>query len=71
MPCGGIYPVETSDQTGRCWFDDGSGAELFCEEWDTFLHVRCLLEFLGTEEGRCLLSHGHMIAVPLELWDRT
>lgn len=78
MPCGGIYPMK-ADGPVECWFAlyselrpkqcDNSVPELFCEEWDTFLHVKCLINFLTTEEGRCVMAHGHEIHVPIELWE--
>jgi hypothetical protein len=63
MPCGGIYPVKV-EYGSKCWYNDGDDAELFCDEWDTFIHIRCLGRFLESIEGRCMLSHGHAIFVP-------
>lgn len=84
MPCGGIYPGADISVDRPCWFWTTGGreedellagcgpspAELFCEEWDTFLHVKCLIRFLQTEEGKGVMAHGHEIHVPIELWDK-
>jgi hypothetical protein len=67
MPCGGIYPVENafSSAVEQCWqcskpilpTEDAS----FCEEWDTFLHDRCIDAFLKSEEGEIVLLHKHEV----------
>lgn len=66
MPCGGIWtpgPDSSWTNGGPCWVCQEDGCELFCDEWDTPLHVRCLGEFLCSEEGRIVLDHGHCIEV--------
>lgn len=66
MPCGGIWTPEPGSHwlDHECWVCREKGCELFCDEWDTCLHVRCLGTFLNTEEGKCVLLHGHGIWVP-------
>jgi hypothetical protein len=70
MPCGGIFPVTVreeyiGDLDARCWqCSHMMAADIpasFCEEWDTFLHDRCIDAFLLTEEGRIVIDHGHEI----------
>jgi hypothetical protein len=58
MPCGGIWPAMSGHP---CWVCGEIGCDLFCEEWDTPLHKRCLGAFLKTEEGQCVIEHGHNI----------
>ncbi len=66
MPCGGItaYPPGDFWSQGKCWVCDEEGCELFCEEWDTPLHYKCLGTFLASEEGQVVLRHRHMIDIP-------
>lgn len=67
MPCGGIWTPEPGSfwlADSRCWVCQGPDCELFVDEWDAQLHVRCLGAFLQTEEGRCMLLHGHGIQIP-------
>ena len=60
MPCGGIFPIKKS---GKCWVCDKSGAKHFCEEWDAFIHARCVPKFLQTEEGQIVIDHGHLVSL--------
>ena len=69
MPCGGIYPIKGSwvekvhqDKT-PCWVCMEAGCTHFCDEWDTPLHARCVLAFLQTEEGKCVIEHGHLVQI--------
>ncbi len=67
MPCGGIWmPVKgTHWLNGPCWCCGKTECELFCDEWDTPLHIECLSLFLRTDEGRLtLLDHKHGIYIP-------
>jgi hypothetical protein len=61
MPCGGI--VETKENLGRCFVCDQDGATLWVEEWDTGIHYKCFPKFIASNEGACLLSHGHGIHI--------
>lgn len=71
MPCGGIYPIkgtwlekylrDESKPESRCWVCQGEGASHFCDEWDCYIHARCVGSFLQTEEGYCLALHGHTV----------
>lgn len=66
MPCGGIWTPEPGSHwvQGRCWVCPETGCELFCDEWDTPLHIRCLGRFLEMEEGKlAIINHGHSISV--------
>lgn len=60
MPCGGIYSVAVGPNQ-RCFVCNAPDSELFCDEWDCFLHRRCLGAFLISEEGRVVTAHGHAI----------
>ena len=73
MPCGGIFPIVGSWVEGvapadlderTCWICAGGRSDLYCEEWDCYLHRRCLGRFLVTEEGALVLTHQHLIYVP-------
>ena len=71
MPCGGIYPIANTwiesfpkDETKPehcCWMCGKGGCEHFCDEWDTFIHARCALAFLATEEGQIIIKHEHQV----------
>lgn len=65
MPCGGIWtPFPGSHWLQHpCFVCGAPDSELFCDEWDTPLHVRCLGKFLESDEGKCMLLHGHGIQV--------
>jgi hypothetical protein len=75
MPCGGIYPITgtwveplTRDQTDvRCWTCGKEGALHFCDEWDCYIHARCAVLFLQTEEGQCVILHGHTVTLDFSL----
>lgn len=62
MPCGGIRPV-TDGASYVCFYCNEKGCDHFVEEWDAFLHGRCVLPFLKTEEGECVIAHKHHIQV--------
>lgn len=66
MPCGGIYPVHGEPEwmlQGGCWVcgERGDGPYHFVEEWDAYLHTRCVDEFLRSPEGEVVVSHGHEV----------
>lgn len=64
MPCGGIYPGGPCGLTDHpCWVCGEKGCDLFCDEWDTPIHSRCVPDFLETDEGKCVLHHGHEVVV--------
>lgn len=66
MPCGGIYPgspMGAACSSHPCWVCDKKGCDLFCDEWDTPLHSRCVAKFLESDEGRIVLGHGHQVVV--------
>lgn len=65
MPCGGIYPV--SGLIYPCWVCDKHNCELFCEEWDTAIHKKCVDKFLETDEGKLVLNHEHNIIFGVDL----
>lgn len=81
MPCGGIYPYDPDDSRddrktideflspghGGCWVCSKGGAKHFCEEWDTFIHARCVPSFLQTEEGQIIISHRHHVLIDFAL----
>ena len=61
MPCGGLYPVaDTHKQCFSCGISDHSEYS-FVDEWDAFLHDRCIEEFLASPEGEIVINHGHEI----------
>lgn len=35
----------------------------FCEEWDCFLHARCIVEFMQTTQGQMIIQHGHVVQI--------
>lgn len=71
MPCGGITPWSPLDRlerpnpdegtphTGVCWVCNKPGAQHFCDEWDTYIHARCVPYFLETREGQVVIEHEH------------
>lgn len=71
MPCGGVYPLahhfardffNPTDPAHGCWVcrKVDPPPDLFCDEWDTYLHSgECLAAFLASEEGRIVILHGH------------
>ncbi len=61
MPCGGIHPMGSVDYP--CWMCGEKGCDLFCDEWDTPIHSRCVPAFLETEEGETVLRHGHEVVI--------
>jgi hypothetical protein len=80
MPCGGIYPIAMHFSREHLQLDNDAhrcpvcrkhvdpDTDLFCDEWDRYLHRACLGVFLTSDEGRMVLNHGHAIIV-LELTD--
>jgi len=69
MPCGGIYPVSDGPAHGKCWvcYSDDPEPMLFCEEWDTFLHAKCVLKFLNSKEGKIVLLHKHPVYIEFDV----
>jgi hypothetical protein len=75
MPCGGIYPIRQLDPEirpifeahDRCWVCNKGGAKHFCDEWDTHIHARCVPKFLQTDEGECVILHGHEVFLDFSL----
>lgn len=69
MPCGGIYPMKGSEigkfTTAQmpCWVCQKGNCDCFCDEWDTTIHSGCVESFLKTDEGQCVLDHGHVVAI--------
>lgn len=72
MPCGGIYPLTQHfagpmlDKTNpyhACFYCGKSEPTVthFCDEWDCYLHRKCITPFLKTEEGKIVLEHGHEV----------
>jgi hypothetical protein len=62
MPCGGIYPIGRVDPC-PCLVCGELGTDHFCDEWDCYLHGRCVYPFLKTLEGQCVLDHGHTVII--------
>jgi hypothetical protein len=62
MPCGGIYPMK-ADPELQCFHCNGANADHSVEEWDSFLHGRCIVPFLMTDEGAIVLEHGHEVVM--------
>ena len=77
MPCGGIYPArQTADGTikdkvsptdGGCWECGRGGAKHFCDEWDTYIHARCVPKFLQSSEGEIVILHKHTVVLDFSL----
>lgn len=72
MPCGGIYYF--GDDGARtpaprswclhCRENDTFGIDHldhFCEEWDGFLHSRCVVAFLKGDMGETVIDHMHTL----------
>lgn len=78
MPCGGIYPLTDDHPFVRYYWPGTPGHEClvcgkyeprpdhFCDEWDGYLHGKCVVPFLNTEMGRTVLEHEHNIMIQLE-----
>ena len=62
MPCGGIHTYYDIGP-GRCFLCGKDGADHFCEEWDCMLHAHCVVPFLDTDEGKCVIHHGHRVEI--------
>jgi hypothetical protein len=73
MPCGGITPTKNSfvrdvvNEPQKCYFCGKPGACHFVEEWDAFIHARCVPAFLQTDEGKVIIDHGHEVYINFEL----
>jgi hypothetical protein len=70
MPCGGINPIVRDvvpAKGGKCWVCRKPGALHFVDEWDDFIHARCVPEFLQSEEGRVVIDHGHTVYLRFDL----
>lgn len=68
MPCGGIYPISG---TGNCFHCNKPGAHHFCEEWDCYIHARCVPDFLKGEEGIIVIHHKHDVILRFDLEEET
>jgi hypothetical protein len=72
MPCGGIIPIKGTwvekfhDPKHPCWQCNKGDCDVFCQEWDTPLHSKCVRAFLETEEGKIVLAHKHMVVIVKE-----
>ncbi|HEY5174381.1 MAG TPA: hypothetical protein VII95_02320 [Terriglobales bacterium] len=62
---GGIHPIKgtsASYRPGRiccvCGEDD---AQHFCDENKEYIHARCALKYLQTEQGKIIIEHGHTV----------
>lgn len=58
-------PTKSTDKVsptdGGCWMCHMGGCEHFCDEWDTYIHARCVARFLLTDEGHIVMEHGHTV----------
>jgi hypothetical protein len=52
---------------GGCWVCGRGGRKHFCHEWDTYIHARCVPQFLLSEEGQCVIEHGHEVRLDFSL----
>ncbi len=41
-------------------------ADHFCDEWDCYLHGKCVKPFLETDEGKIVLSHKHLVHIEID-----
>ena len=62
MPCGGIYPIKVPAKY-TCIYCEKGDTDHWAEEWDGPLHGNCVVPFLGTEEGKVIVDHKHLIKV--------
>ncbi len=76
MPCGGIYYFGDGNKSGgvsfclQCSKKDGFGIGMldhFCEEWDGYLHSRCVVAFLESETGQTVINHNHTLELGPEV----
>jgi hypothetical protein len=71
MPCGGIWPmamggggyVNEVRQTidGGCFICQRGGCRHWIDEWETFIHARCVPQFLQTQKGKVVMAHKHTV----------
>jgi hypothetical protein len=76
MPCGGIYSINahwsaaylkhTNSDCFQCTKQVKAKRDLFVEEWDAYLHRKCLGAFLKSPEGEIVIKHGHEIIITAE-----
>ncbi len=73
---GGIYPIKGTSVSYTpgiphpspipaaqriCCVCGGGDAQHFCEENKAYIHARCAVEYLQTEQGRTIIDHGHTV----------
>jgi len=51
----------------KCCLCRKPGALHFVEEWDDFIHARCVPDYLHTDDGRCIIEHGHDVYLDFSL----
>ena len=72
MPCGGIWPASPQGlkdfvgPEGRCFHCHELGPDHWVEEWDAFIHGKCVESFLDTDEGDIVISHQHIVLVKID-----
>ena len=66
-----VLDLQTAQKSGKdgfaCWVCNKRGAMHFCDEWDTFIHARCVPMFIQTEEGQILIHHKHAVILDFNL----
>lgn len=69
MPCGGLYPVRASTDPVDWCLGCGKYSNVehpldhFVEEWDGYVSGKCAKQYLETDEGKIVLSHGHFVQI--------
>jgi hypothetical protein len=73
---GGIHPIKGTSAELRpgiprpapippaqriCCVCQKGDAQHFCMENEEYIHARCALEYLQTEEGKIIIEHGHTV----------
>lgn len=62
MPCGGVRRVPLVLNC-ECWVCQIGGCAHFVDEWDAYIHARCVIPFLASPEGQIVISHGHDVLI--------
>jgi hypothetical protein len=64
---GGIHPIKGKStslvpaaQRICCVCEEGD-ARHFCYENKKYIHARCALQYLRTEQGKVIVDHGHTV----------
>jgi hypothetical protein len=76
MACGGIYPWYSGEAKEmelqkveaihrNCWFCHQNNGKHYVEEYQSFIHARCAVEFLTIDD--VVVEHGHQVLLDFAL----